>query len=276
MNEVVDSKKRKMDEPTDSDLKYPLFYLIKRECQYLVRSGRLTLLFVIFAVIGLVNPLAAKWMSWLMADSTNGAEQIAINTYGEIIMSWRQFFRNCSIGLITFLLINSDIFTKESRSGVLLTIREKGVAKYKIIIAKSIVLRILWSLCYWVSYGITYGLNYWFWDNHAVHNIRFSGVCWWLFGAFTVAVMLVCALLANTQTGVIFGTGSVVFLIYFIGRIFHVKKYTPAILNEASALFMKMAEVRPYRTGIYVTVVLTLLCTGLSILIMNKKTESED
>lgn len=44
----------------------------------------------------------------------------------------------------------------------------KGFERYKVVIAKSLMLLLLWSVCYWTCFAITYGYNALFWTQASV------------------------------------------------------------------------------------------------------------
>ena len=43
----------------------------------------------------------------------------------------------------------------------------------------------------WLCYAITYGYNAYFWDNSVAKNLMFSVLCWYLFGLFVIALIIV-------------------------------------------------------------------------------------
>ena len=86
--------------------------------------------------------------------------------------SWVQFFKNIPMALIIFVILESNIFTGEYRSGTLVLSLTKGLDRYKVLIAKTAVLTVLWTLGFWVCYGITYGCNRIFWEEQAAQHLR--------------------------------------------------------------------------------------------------------
>ena len=101
-----------------------------------------------------------------------------------------QFYKNAPMALIVFVLMESSIFTKEYQSGTLVLALTKGLERYKVVVAKSFVLFVMWTIGYWLCFGITYLYNAYFWDNSIAKNLMFSVVCWWIFGLWVIALMV--------------------------------------------------------------------------------------
>ena len=84
----------------------------------------------------------------MLSDSMAENGLIVTNVQVDALTSWTQFFKNIPIVLIAFVLIYSDIFTKEYKSGTLLLVLTKGVSRYKIVLAKTVLLLSLWTVGY--------------------------------------------------------------------------------------------------------------------------------
>ncbi len=196
-----------------------LFAFMKKEFTEQLRSGRLMILGLLFVLFGIMNPAIAKLTPWLldiMADSLAESGMIVTDVKVSAMDSWVQFFKNMPMGLIAFVLIESSIFTKEYTSGTLVLSLTKGLERYKVVVSKTVVLTALWTVGYWLCFGITYGYSAYFWDNSIAQNLVFSVVCWWLFGMMVVALMVLFSTVTTTNTGVLLGTGGVVLASYLV------------------------------------------------------------
>ena len=112
---------------------------IKKEWLETVRSGRLGILAVVFVILGIMNPAIAKMTPLMMELMTDSLAEMGMNiteVYVDAMTSWTQFFKNIPIGLIAFVLICSNTFTKEYQSGTLVLVLTKGLARYKVVAAK--------------------------------------------------------------------------------------------------------------------------------------------
>ena len=154
-----------------------LFAFMKKEFTEQLRSGRLIILGLLFVLFGIMNPAIAKLTPWLletMADSLAESGMIITDVKVSAMDSWVQFYKNIPMGLIAFVLLESNILTKEYTAGTLVLSLTKGLERYKVVISKTLVLAVLWSLGYWMCFGITYGYNAYFWDNSIAQNLFFS------------------------------------------------------------------------------------------------------
>ena len=175
------------------------------------------------------------------------------------------------MGLIAFVLIESNIFTKEYDSGTLVLSLTKGLERFKVVVSKTIVLTVLWTIAYWMCFGITYGYNAYFWDNSIAQNLMFSVVCWWLFGIWTIFLLVLFSTIASSNTGVLLGTGSVVLGAYLAGLLPKVNKFMPTKLMETARLLVGMEETSTYLWAIVVALVICVGCLVVGILLLNKK-----
>ena len=251
-----------------------LIAFIKKEFTEQLRSGRLMILGLLFVLFGIMNPAIAKLTPWLletMADSLAESGIIVTDVKVSAMDSWMQFFKNMPMGLIAFVLLESSIFTKEYTSGTLVLSLTKGLERYKVVISKALVLTVLWSLGYWLCFGITYGYNAYFWDNSIAQNLVFSVVCWWLFGMMVVALMVLFSTVAMSNTGVLLGTGGVVLTSYLIGLLPKCSKYLPTFLSDGNSLIYGLVEAKTYIPSLMIAIATGVICFAISIPIFNKK-----
>lgn len=251
-----------------------LLAFIKKEWTGQLRLGHLLFLGILFILFGIMNPAIAKLTPWLfeiLADSLAESGMIVTSVTVDALTSWVQFFKNIPMALIVFLLMESNIFTKEYQSGTLVLALTKGLHRSKVVIAKTTVLMLLWSACYLLCFGITYVYNAYFWDNNIAKNLSFAVTCWWLFGLWTILLVVFFSAIANSNTGVLIGTGAVVLAAYLIGLLPKAEKYTPAKLLGSNALIYGANSADQYTVAMIVTALLCVICFVGSILIWNKK-----
>lgn len=247
-----------------------LFAFVKKEWMETVRSKRLLILVAVFILFAVINPAITKLTPVLMEEiKASGIVMSGIQV--NAMTSWEQFFKNIPVGLIVFVIIYSSSFTKEYRSGTLVLVLTKGLARYKVVIAKYCIMIMMWSICYWLCYGITYGGNAYFWDNSIAYNLGFTAFNWWLFGLWTVTLMVMFSALLQNNIGVLIGTGSTVFVFYLISMFSKVKEYSPTVLMNTASLMSGVSGEELYYKGIFMTAILTVACAAASVPIMNKR-----
>ena len=214
-----------------------------------------------------ITPLLFEMLSDVLEQSGMAVTEVTVSA----LDSWAQFFKNMPMGLIAFVLFESNIFTKEYRSGTLVLSLTKGLERYKVVIAKSAVLALLWTAAYWMSFVITYVGNTIFWDNSVAQHLGFSAICGWLFGIWIISLILLFSTIANSNTGVLLGTGGVVFASSLFSLLPKINKFFPTFLSDGTALVYGMSEVKPYIFAVIVTSFLTVIAFAVSIPVFNKK-----
>ena len=135
----------------------PLLAFMKKEYLEAARTGKLMILMLLFVLFGIMNPAIAKLTPWLMemmSDTIAESGLIVTDIQVDAMTSWTQFFKNIPMALIAFVLIFSDIFTREYRSGTLLLILTKGLSRYKVVLAKALILLSLWTFGYGICFAV--------------------------------------------------------------------------------------------------------------------------
>lgn len=251
-----------------------LVAFIKKEIMAQIRSGKLVFVFMVFVILGIMNPAVAKMTPWLLDVLSDSMSESGITVSVVTVSamdSWVQFFKNMPIGLITFILLQSSIFTKEYSSATLVLSLTKGLERFKVVIAKSTVLCALWSIGFWMCFGITYGYNAYFWDNSIAQNLAVSVLNWWVFGIFVISLVTLFSTLSSSNTGVLVGVGGVVLVSYLIGMLPKINKYLPTFLANGNSLIYGVSTVEDYIAAIVITVTASIVCFAISIPIFNKK-----
>ena len=247
---------------------------LKKELLEQIRSGKLLFLGILFVLFGVMNPAVAKLTPWLleiMADSMAESGMTITLSQVTAMDSWVQFFKNIPMALIAFVLMEGSIFTKEYSSGTLLLSLTKGLARYKVVVTKTLVLTVLWTIGYWLCFLITYSYNAYFWDNSVAQNLMFSVVCWWIFGLWVISMLILFSSLAKENTGVLLGTGAVVLICSLFSFIPKVQKFLPTQLSDGNSLIYGVTEMDKYVPALVIAGVMTLVCFAVSIPIFNKK-----
>ena len=251
-----------------------LLALMKKEITEQIRTGTLMILGMLFVLFGIMNPAVAKLTPWLletMAESLAQSGMIVTEVTVTAMDSWVQFFKNIPMGLIAFVLLEGGIFTREYQTGTLVLSLTKGLDRYKVVVSKTFVLTVLWTAAYWLCFGITYVYNGYFWDNTVAQNLYFSVVCWWLFGLWTVMLMVLFSVLATANTGVLVGTAGVVGVSSLLGLFPQISEYLPTRLTDGNLLIYGTADVETYTASLMIAAACCLTCFVISLAAFNKK-----
>ena len=251
-----------------------LFAFMKKEYLETARTGKLIILVLLFALFGVMNPAIAKLTPWMMemfSDSLAESGLTVTNVQVDAMTSWTQFFKNIPIAFIAFVLIFSDSFTKEYRSGTLLLALTKGLARYKVVLAKTALLLSLWTLGYGFCFSVTYGYTAYFWDNSIVDHLFLAAVMWWLFGVWVIGLVVLFSSLLQSNTSVTLCTGGIAVFAYLLSVIPKAKAYSPALLMNTNPLLSGAEEAEAYMEAIVIIAVSTVISIAISVLNMNKR-----
>lgn len=251
-----------------------LIAFLKKEIMEQSRTSKLVLLGILFTLFGLMSPVIAKltplifeMMSESMAQSGMVIQEVAVTA----LDCWVQFYKNVPMALIAFVLVESSIFTREFESGTLLLSLTKGLDRYKVVVAKTAVLLVLWTVGYWLCFGITYAYSVYFWDNSIVRHLWLGAFCFWVFGVMIVALMMLFSTLSGSNTGVLVGTGSAVLVCYLLSVVPRITKYLPTQLMDGTALIYGKTTPEDYVAALAITAVISVACFIISIPVFNKK-----
>lgn len=251
-----------------------LLAFTKKEITSQLRSVRLIILGILFVLLGAMNTAIAKLTPLLLDAVSDTISQSGISITPVTVSaldSWMQFFKNIPLGLIVFILLESDIFTREYRSGTLIPPLTKGLARHNVVISKAVVLTTLWTLCYWLCFVITYCCNAYFWDNSVAQNLMFSVVCWWLFGLWVTVSAVFFSTVAKSNIIVLAGVGCSILALYLLSFIPELKAYLPIMLTDGNSLISGVEKAKTYNSAIIITGVLTIAYLAVSFPVFNKR-----
>ncbi|MBQ9984127.1 MAG: ABC transporter permease [Lachnospiraceae bacterium] len=251
-----------------------LVAFVKKEWMEVIRNGKFTILIIVFILFGVMNPAIAKLTPWLMENFSESLEESGI-IIGEVTVdamtSWTQYYKNVPMAMIVFLLMFSGILVVEYQRGTLINVITKGMARWKIIVGKSFILTLLWSVNYWMCYGITYAYNAYFWDNSIAEHVAVSAFCVYLLGIWLLSLMMLMSVLFDSAAGVTVGTGAVFFVSYMLSMVPDLQKYLPTKLMESSGLLSRVGEVEDFYWALGIVVVLIVIQLVGAILLFNRK-----
>ena len=141
----------------------------------------------------------------------------------------------------------------------------------KVVVSKAAMLVVLWTLGYWLSFGVTYAGTACFWDNSIAQNLLFSGVCWWVFGLLVTALTVLFSVLGSSFVLVLLGTGGVAFGAYTLSIIPKIDQFLPTYLTNGTALIYGAAQPKDFIPALIITGSAAAVCFAASISIFNKK-----
>lgn len=245
-----------------------------KDLMELVRSGKLAILAVLFVLFGIMNPAIAKLIPWIMEMAAESLEESGLTVTGttvDAMTSWTQFFKNMPIALLVLFFLCSGSVTAEWQKGTLIPVLARGMKRWKIIAAQATLALLLWSAGCWLSFGITYAYNAYFWDNQVVSQLGFAVFCFYLAGIWLLAQIPLWSVLFSSAAAVILGAGGSLAVIYLLGLLPRIRDWLPSRLLESSALLTAWSEPAQYQKAIAVTVLWIVFMMAAAVLIFNKK-----
>lgn len=246
----------------------------KKEFMESWRTSRFMILMIVFGLFGIMNPAIAKLTPWIMetySETLKETGMIVQEVTVDAMSSWTQFYKNVPMGLIVFLLLFSGIMANEYQKRTLVNMITKGLSRKYIVLSKTLVMLVLWTISYWMCYLITYVYNEYFWDNSVAKHIFFGALCIYLLGIWLIAALIFMSTLFKTVSGVCVGTGGVFFISYILSIIPDATRYLPTKLIESSNLLMGNGAPLDYKFAIVVSMVMAVGFIGFGIMIFNKK-----
>lgn len=251
-----------------------LIAFTKKELTEQWRSGKITILGIIFLLFGVMNPAVAKltpWMMELMADQL--AEQgLAV---GEVTVnamtSWGQYYKNVPMALLIFAVLSAGILTTEYQKGTLINMLTKGLSRTTVLAAKGVTLLLEWSVAYWMLYGVTYIYTVFFWDNSIVKQNGAGALLLYLAGILLIALILLFSTIFTTGTAVIGAVGGCVILSYLLGMIPTLTKYLPTYLLSAGNLLTDAVKVSEFVPALLISAGIVIGAGFVGTIVFNKK-----
>lgn len=247
---------------------------VKKESLEQQRSGKLTVLGILFVLFGIMDPAIAKLTPWLLETMAQdlAASGMTVTAVTVTAMdSWVQFYKNIPMALIVFLCMEAGCFTKEYASGSLIPLLTKGLPRRTVVLGKALVLTVLFTAGYWVCCGITWGYNAWLWDDPVAQHLGFSAVCWWVFGLWTVSLTVLFSSFSSSSTWVLLGTGGTVGAAYILGLFPFAREYVPTLLMDGNSLIFGLQGPEEYTAALGITALLTAASVGIAIPIFDRK-----
>lgn len=247
---------------------------IKKEFMEVCRNSKLMICGILFFILGIMNPAIAKltpWMMEMLSETLESSGMEIKEVEVTALMSWQQFYKNIPIGIVLFVLMFCGIVALEYQKGTLINMVTKGMSRWKILVSKGFVLLVLWSVFYFLNYGITYFYNDYYWNNAIADHLFFSAFCMYLLGIWLISLIILMSSFINNGSGVALGTGAVFILCNFLGMIPEMADFLPTKLMGGSELIYGNGVPGDYQTAIGISLLWSIGNVILGIVLFNKK-----
>ena len=245
---------------------------LKKEFIESFRTYKLLIVLAVFVMFGISNPLLAKLLPEIMkAVETQGItlsipEPTALD-------SWTQFYKNMTgTQIIVLVIVFSGTIATELSKGTLVNILTKGVSRISVIMAKFTAITLIWTLSYWLCYGVTYGYTAYLFSGSQLSNLAFSAFCMWLFGIMIISVIMFFGSLTGNIFGTLLGTGGFAVVLMLLNMISKINDYVPyKLASENLQLIQNQSKIGDLIPAILVAGVVSVVSICCALAIFRKK-----
>lgn len=246
----------------------------KKEWMEMSRSGKLFVLLLLFVLFGILSPALAKGTPYLY-KAMEGALKEQGFTITDITVNaltcWQQYYKNLSMELIVFFLFFAGILTNEYQKNTLILMVTKGVKKPLILGVKFSFSLFMFSVCYWLCYGITYLYSILFWDNTIVSHLFLAAGLAYIFGILLLALLFLFSTIVTNVLNVLLLMGLSIVVFYGMTFFPEIKKASPMLLLSGMDLLENKIVPLDVVGGIISAIIFSLISVGLAILFFQKR-----
>jgi ABC-2 type transport system permease protein len=249
--------------------------LCHKEWLEILRTYRLWIMLAVFVIIGLMNPMAAKFTPALLEGIGSSGGIVFEVPEPMALDSWAQFFSNTvQLGTIALIIVFMGLIANEFSRGTLVNILTKGVPRASIILAKLTVAIAVWTGSYLVCLGVTWGYTVYFWDPITLPHALLAFGAIWLWGVYLIALIGLGGVWLGSTTGALLTSvvgGIIVPLVVSI--IPQTGRFNPiSLAGGPYALLTGQGLPSDFIPAVLVTAGITLAAVIGSILVFNRKT----
>ena len=139
------------------------------------------------------------------------------------------------------------------------------------IAAKFAVLLACWSVCYYLTFGVTLGYSAYFWDNSIAHHLGLAAFCPYLLGVWLLSLILLFSAFFNSGMYVLLATGAAYGVCYALAAFPALAPWLPVRLDAAFSLLGGALAPGDFAAAIAVAAVLSALNVFLAAAGFQKK-----
>lgn len=228
----------------------------EKEFLWTIRTGKLMFSMILFVLFGIMSPAIAKLMPELMemmADSLADSGISVVGTTVNALTAWNQFCKNIPMAMIVFLLLFSGTLTGEYEKGTLTMILAKGLARWKVVASKAVMMAAVWTAGYWLCFAVTWGYNRFFWNDDSAAHVIVVGGCYYLLGLWLITLILLMSAVFRTSGASLAAVVCSFAAVYLLGMIPAVKEYLPGFLLSGQTLLVSAAEPADFAAAALIT-----------------------
>ena len=253
----------------------PFIAFSKKELFESVKTQRLTILLIVFAIFGIMSPLIALMLPRLLAGAELAPGMIIDLPEPTAIDSWIQFFGNVGqMGMVAVMLIFAGITATELSKGTLLPLLTKGLPRHSVIMAKFAVAFIMWTLAYLLCALIAQAYTAFYWDAMQIplSHMLLALAGPWIYGLLLIALLILGGIIIRGQYGSLLFTAILVLTMGAINIWPAANRFNPSTLAaNVVGLFTEQNVPADFIPAFIVSAVAIITCLIAAMLAFNKK-----
>lgn len=188
----------------------------KKEILEYKRNYKLFILIILFAMLGIMSPLTAKFMPDIIGNFMPAGITIEIQEPTNLD-SWMQFFKNgTQTGLIIVVILFSGMMAREYEKGTLINMVTKGLPRKTIILSKFTVAVVLWSLSYGLCFLITWAYTSYYFPDGKTENLGLAVASLYFFGIVLLSLLLLGSVIFKNAYGPLLFVGGIILLLFLV------------------------------------------------------------
>ncbi len=236
------------------------FVFTKKEFVECWRTRKMLVLWLAFAVLGVMSPLFAKLTPEILKLAFDGELPLAF-TEPTSADSWLQFYKNLNqIGIYLIVILFSGIVNREVQNGTLIPLVTKGLQRTAVILSKYCLMSVQWTLVLGMAFLITWGYTSYYFPDDQSPQLLAGLVALWIFGWLLLAVTLLMSTVLRSNYGSLIATILVIVCLYVLNLFEQVKFLNPLSLMTVNLALVKgEAQLETYLPALLLSGALTVL-----------------
>lgn len=236
------------------------------------RSFKLLIMLAAFTLFGMMSPLLAKLMPDIFKSMAIEGMTITIPE-PTFMDAYAQFFKNVTqMGVIVVLLVFSGGMSHELSKGTLTIVLAKGLPRSSVVLSKYTAGLTLWTLSLALAAAVNYGYTLYLFGSHTAANLILALLCFWLFGAFLLAVSILTGTLFKGGYSGLLATAAVMGILLLLSILPGSSNWNPVTLAGVNAGLLDgsvpSAGVMPV---FWITLGASVMCITGAVLAFRKK-----
>lgn len=243
----------------------------KKEFIESVRTYKLFIIFAVFLLFGMLNPIMAKILPEILSSITPSGISITL-AVATPLDSWIQFYKNMSgMLIIVFVIVYSGAIATELSRGTLVNMLTKGLSRKTVILSKFTSTTLIWTIGYLICFGTTLAYTVYLLPGE-LPNIMFAAFCMWLFGVLIISIMLFGGILFGNIYGSLLVTGGFAALLMLLNIVEKMQKFNPYLLSTGNIpLLTSSMAVSDFTAAIATSIIIIFIALIGGIISFNKK-----